>query len=145
MVDSASGGTPVEVDEEDFEEAVAVLAQAVRPASRPQDAARRLWQVEPRSGSYLHDPRGRKDWHHIVEQTPGNVQRFGPQALHNTENVIPLDKRLHTDVSGLYSSIRRAITQSNLQTVRQWLSTQSYEAQREFGLIAIENVRKGVW
>ncbi|RKG87627.1 hypothetical protein D7W82_13125 [Corallococcus sp. CA049B] len=86
-----------------------------------------------------------KEWHHIVEQTPGNVQRFGPQALHNTENVIPLDKRLHTDVSGFFSSVRRAITQSNTQTVRQWLSTQSYEAQREFGLIAIENVRKGVW
>ncbi|WP_370457325.1 hypothetical protein [Corallococcus sp. AB038B] len=86
-----------------------------------------------------------KEWHHIVEQTPGNVQRFGPQALHNTENVIPLDKRLHTDVSGFYSSVRYFITQSYTRTVRQWLSTQPYEAQREFGLLAIENVRKGVW
>ncbi|MBN8230096.1 hypothetical protein JYK02_21530 [Corallococcus macrosporus] len=86
-----------------------------------------------------------KEWHHIVEQTPGNVQRFGPQALHNTENVVPLDKRLHMDVSRFYSSILRVLTQSSTQTVRQWLSTQSYEAQREFGLIAIENVRKGVW
>ncbi len=30
-------------------------------------------------------------------------------------------------------------------TVRQWLSTQSHEAQREFGLLAIQNIRKGVW
>ncbi|MDC0708159.1 hypothetical protein POL68_06730 [Stigmatella sp. ncwal1] len=86
-----------------------------------------------------------KEWHHIVEQTPGNVKQFGPQALHNTDNIIPLDKRLHTDVSALYSSIRHSITQSYTQTVRQWLSTQSYEAQREFGLLAIENVRKGFW
>jgi hypothetical protein len=86
-----------------------------------------------------------KEWHHIVEQTPGNVKRFGPQSLHNTENIIPLDKRLHTDVSALYSSIRHSITQSYTQTVRQWLSTQSYEAQREFGLLALENVRKGFW
>ncbi len=32
-----------------------------------------------------------KQWHHIVEQTPGNVERFRPHALHNTENVIPLE------------------------------------------------------
>ncbi len=86
-----------------------------------------------------------KEWHHIVEQTPGNVKRFGPQALHNTENIIPLDKILHTDVSALYSSIRRSITGSSTLTVRQWLSTQPYEAQRDFGLRAIENVAKGFW
>ncbi|WP_426749132.1 hypothetical protein [Myxococcus sp. Y35] len=86
-----------------------------------------------------------KQWHHIVEQTPGNVERFGPNALHNTDNVIPLDKALHTDVSALYSSIRRSITGSSTLTVRQWLSTQSYEAQREFGLLAVENVAKGFW
>ncbi|MFP2957541.1 hypothetical protein ACLEPN_06830 [Myxococcus sp. 1LA] len=86
-----------------------------------------------------------KEWHHIVEQTPGNVKRFGPQALHNTENIIPLDKSLHTTVSSIYSSIRYDITHSFTQTVRQWLSTQPYEAQREFGILAIANVKKRVW
>nr|WP_244239314.1 hypothetical protein [Corallococcus carmarthensis] len=85
-----------------------------------------------------------QEWHHIVEQTPGNVKRFGPQALHNTENVLPLEKALHTRISSFYSTIRRELTGSPL-TVRQWLSTQSYEAQREFGLQAIENFRKGIW
>jgi hypothetical protein len=85
-----------------------------------------------------------KQWHHIVEQTPGNVKRFGPQALHTTENIIPVDKALHSDVSAFYSSIRRDITGSPL-TVRQWLSTQSYEAQRDFGLLAIKNIGKGLW
>ncbi|MGE6759065.1 hypothetical protein ACQKGO_13680 [Corallococcus interemptor] len=85
-----------------------------------------------------------KQWHHIVEQTPGNVNRFGPQALHNTDNIIPLDKTLHADVSAFFSSVRRDITGSPL-TVRQWLSTQSYAAQRDFGLQAIENIGKGFW
>ncbi|AFE05627.1 hypothetical protein COCOR_04095 [Corallococcus coralloides DSM 2259] len=85
-----------------------------------------------------------KEWHHVVEQTPGNVKRFGPQSLHNTDNILPLDKALHIDVSAFYSSIRREITGSPL-TVRQWLSTQSYAAQRDFGLQAIENIGKGLW
>jgi hypothetical protein len=86
-----------------------------------------------------------KEWHHLVEQTPGNVKRFGGETLHNTENVTAMDKTLHTDVSRLYSSIRWRITGSHTLTVRKWLSTQSYEAQRTFGLLAITNVRNGVW
>jgi hypothetical protein len=86
-----------------------------------------------------------KQWHHLVEQTPGNVERFGPEALHNTENLVALESGVHTNVSRLYSSIRSDITGSGTLTVRKWLSTQSYEAQRQFGLRAIENVRKGIW
>jgi hypothetical protein len=86
-----------------------------------------------------------KEWHHIIEQTPGNVKRFGGEAPQNTENITALDKVLHTNVSRLYSSIRLRITGSNTMTVRRWLSTQSYEAQRAFGQLAITNVRNGVW
>jgi len=86
-----------------------------------------------------------EQWHHVVEQTPGNVERFGPEALHNTENLLALEGDVHTNVSRLYSSIRRNITGSGTLTVRKWLSTQTYEAQRQFGLQAIENVRQGIW
>lgn len=86
-----------------------------------------------------------KEWHHIVEQTSGNVERFGPHALHNTQNVIPLEKELHAQISAFYSRKRFFITNSENLTVREWLSTQSFEAQREFGLLAMENIRKGVW
>ncbi|RKH00368.1 hypothetical protein D7V97_30430 [Corallococcus sp. CA053C] len=72
-----------------------------------------------------------KEWHHIVEQTDGNVARFGPKAIHNVENVIPVDEAVHRQISGLYSSIR---SYSQGKTVRTWLSTQSLEAQRMFGL-----------
>ncbi|WP_239989107.1 hypothetical protein [Corallococcus macrosporus] len=86
-----------------------------------------------------------KEWHHIVEQTDGNVGRFGPKAIHNTENIVALDKELHTRVSAFYSSKNVSATGSDAFTVRQWLRAQSYEAQREFGLRALENVRKGLW
>jgi hypothetical protein len=86
-----------------------------------------------------------KQWHHIVEQTPGNVERFGPHALHNTQNVIALDEALHIRVSAFYSRLNWRLTGSQNMTIRQWLSTQSYDAQREFGLRAIENIKKGIW
>ncbi|QAT85435.1 putative lipoprotein [Corallococcus coralloides] len=86
-----------------------------------------------------------KQWHHIIEQTPGNVNRFGPEAIHNTENVLQLDQGLHKRLSGFYSSIQQEITGSRILTVRQWLSTQSFEAQRDFGLQAIEKVQKRIW
>jgi hypothetical protein len=78
-----------------------------------------------------------KQWHHIVEQTPGNVKRFGPRALHNTENVVALDEGIHRQISAYYSSKDARFTGS--QTVRQWLSGQSLQAQREFGLTVLRN------
>ncbi|GMU06229.1 hypothetical protein ASNO1_24820 [Corallococcus caeni] len=86
-----------------------------------------------------------KQWHHIVEQTPGNTKRFGPEALHNAENIIPLDEALHRRVSAFYSTKQFDLTGSFTLTVREWLSTQSYQAQRDFGLLSIENVRRGMW
>ncbi len=72
-------------------------------------------------------------WHHIVEQTPRNVQRFGAEAIHNTENLVRLPHgqgTIHNQISGFYSS-RQPFTGG--QTVRQWLSNQSYEQQATFG------------
>ncbi|WP_309894109.1 hypothetical protein [Archangium sp.] len=86
-----------------------------------------------------------KQWHHIVEQTPGNAKRFGGQALHNTENVMRLGEAQHTRTSSIYSTIRVDITGSTRLTVREWLSSQSYEAQFAFGLRTLANVRSGVW
>ncbi|NNB95887.1 hypothetical protein HJC10_17465 [Corallococcus exiguus] len=72
-----------------------------------------------------------KQWHHIVEQTPGNVQRFGPEAIHNTENVIAIDEQKHKVLSAFYSSVQEV---SGGRVVREWLRLQPYEAQRAFGL-----------
>jgi hypothetical protein len=75
-----------------------------------------------------------KNWHHIVEQTKGNVAKFGPEQLHNTQNVIRMETGRHRQISGYYSSIQDF---TGGQTVRQWLSTQSFKAQQEFGLQVI--------
>jgi hypothetical protein len=72
-----------------------------------------------------------KSWHHIIEQHQGNAKRFGAEALHNTENVIKVETKLHTEISAYYSS-RQPDTGD--MVVREWLRTQSYEQQRAFGL-----------
>lgn len=112
---------------------------------RPLPGGHRAWGSYSGFKSAMGAAGEGKQWHHLVEQTPGNVKRFGGEALHNTENVVALDKALHTRLSAFYSSIREGITRSSRLTVRQWLSTQSYEAQREFGLRALENIRNGTW
>ncbi|WNG22690.1 hypothetical protein F0U62_00620 [Cystobacter fuscus] len=131
--------------------AVAMVARGVGAGSPAPTRGRLLPNGHRAWGSYsgfksAMGPAGKgKQWHHVVEQTPGNVKRFGGEALHNTENIIALRESAHTRISALYSSIQPRLTNSNILTVRQWLSTQSYEAQREFGLLAIKNVSRGIW
>ncbi|MEZ5515430.1 MAG: hypothetical protein R3F58_16330 [Steroidobacteraceae bacterium] len=72
-----------------------------------------------------------RQWHHIVEQTPGNIGRFGAEAIHNTGNVVRLDATNNGRISGFYSSIQPF---TGGQTVRQWLGTQSFDEQVRFGL-----------
>lgn len=69
-------------------------------------------------------------WHHIVEQTPGNLNRFGAQTIHNTDNLVRVPTDIHRQISGFYSS-KQPFTGG--QTVRQWLGTQPIEAQQQFG------------
>jgi RHS repeat-associated protein len=72
-----------------------------------------------------------REWHHIVGQTTNNVGRFGVEAVHSSDNLISLDVATHRKISGFYSS-KQAFT--NGKTVREWLGSQSWDAQREFGL-----------
>jgi hypothetical protein len=60
-----------------------------------------------------------KEWHHIVEQPEGNIRQFGPEAIHNTENVIALDKTLHDMVSAFYSRKYPLLTRSRDLTIRE--------------------------
>ena len=75
-----------------------------------------------------------KAWHHIVEQHASNITKFGAEKIHNTNNLIKLPHgagSIHNQISGHYSS-KQIFT--NGQTVRQWLSTQSYQAQYDYGI-----------
>jgi RHS repeat-associated protein len=78
-------------------------------------------------------------WHHIVEQTPGNIARFGPEAIHNTNNLVEVPTNLHVgpgSISAFYSS-KQVLTES--MVVRQFLATQSFAQQRAFGLQVLQN------
>ncbi|WP_434384915.1 SitA5 family polymorphic toxin [Melittangium boletus] len=54
-----SRAEPVEVNGDEFKDALARRAVEVRPPARPQATARRLFQVEARSGSYVYEPGAR--------------------------------------------------------------------------------------
>lgn len=80
---------------------------------------------------YVMGPAGQgQQWHHIVEQTSRNVERFGGQAIHNTNNIVRLPTEVHQKISAYYSS-KQAFTGG--QTVRAWLSRQSFQDQKAFG------------
>ncbi|HEY4640546.1 MAG TPA: hypothetical protein VII75_04325, partial [Thermoanaerobaculia bacterium] len=74
------------------------------------------------------------DWHHIVEQNPGNIKAFGKKAIQNSVNLFKVLKNVHRgkgSISAYYSS-KQAFTAG--LTVRQWLATKSYAEQFEFGM-----------
>ncbi len=73
--------------------------------------------------------------HHIVEQSASNISRFGADAIHNTANAVPLEASMHVgkgSISAYYSSKDAFFTEG--LTVRQWLSTRSFDEQYLFGM-----------
>ena len=77
-------------------------------------------------------------WHHIVEQTI-NSGRFAPHLLHNPANLLNIPHgagSLHSKVSAYYSSKLPGLTGG--KTVREWLSTKSFEEQFQFGIDVIK-------
>ncbi len=76
-----------------------------------------------------------RHWHHIVEQAQAG--KFGREAIHSKDNVISLNVDLHNKVSAYYSS-KPFFTEG--QRVRDWLRSQSFDEQKEFGLRTIERI-----
>ena len=75
------------------------------------------------------------EWHHIVEQSQIKKSGFSPQMIQNTNNIISISKTTHRAISGYYSSIQPF---TNGMVVRDWLATQSFSEQYEFGLNVIK-------
>jgi len=73
-----------------------------------------------------------RDWHHIVGQHEANVAKFGPRAIHNTDNVVSIDRNtVHRPLSADYS---RKPKRLDGQTVREHIAQKPYEEQRAFDL-----------
>jgi len=82
-----------------------------------------------------------KVWHHIVEQRPSNIGRFGPEAIHNTANVVAVPREVNRRIADYYAS-KPASGFTGGKRVREWLDTQSYEKQQKFGLMILQSVLK---
>ena len=75
-----SGADPVKLNGDEFKETVAKRAREVQPSSWPQEAARKLFEVEARSGSYTYETLSRR------------VTPLGPDEL--LEGVLPAEVEL---------------------------------------------------
>jgi RHS repeat-associated protein len=86
-------------------------------------------------------------WHHIVEQTPANVRRFGQALIQNTKNMANLAHgkgSIHNRISGYFSSKRSFTFLNGKQvTVREWLSSQSFDDQFKFGIDVLKKSING--
>jgi hypothetical protein len=79
-----SGARPVVLGNGEFEEAVSALTQDVRPPTRPQEAARRLFEVEARSGSYSYETPS----HRITPLKPGEHAEEGSTEAELTRDYL---------------------------------------------------------
>jgi len=70
-------------------------------------------------------------YHHIVTQGGQNATNLPAQQLQNTENIIRIPTLLHEAVNAEY---QKKVADGSGRTVYEWLQTQSYEFQREYGL-----------
>lgn len=80
-------------------------------------------------------------WHHIVEQNPSNIQKFGAEVLHTTSNLAKVSSgkgSLHAKVTGYYNS---KIPGTNMR-VRDFVNKMGYEEQYKHG---IEILKKFGW
>ena len=77
-----------------------------------------------------------KHWHHIVEQS--QIQkRIWSKQIHNTNNIIQVDKDVHAKITGYYNS-KQPFT--NGLTIREWLIDKSFDEQYEFGINILEKL-----
>ncbi|WP_311195220.1 hypothetical protein [Selenomonas noxia] len=89
---------------------------------------------------YLEPAGENMQWHHIVEQSQikSNRAGFSPEQIHNVGNVVALPSgkgSIHAKISSIYSSIQPF---TGGKTVRDWLSTKTFEEQFEFGKRQLE-------
>ena len=75
-VPRGSEARPVELDEDEVRDTLGKLARDIRPPARPQEAARRLFEVAARGGSFLFDSRTRR----ITPLEPGASPEVEPPA-----------------------------------------------------------------
>jgi RHS repeat-associated protein len=86
---------------------------------------------------YLGDPGKGNVYHHIVEQSQIKNSRAGFDAswIHNVNNVVKISSKLNQDINTFYSSKHATdFVNTGGKIFRDWLNTQSFQQQYEWGL-----------
>jgi hypothetical protein len=108
----------LQVSSSDYEE-FSNYDQFVKVEASPDQMAKRFGGAGPGN-----------QYHHIVTQGGANADIIPPEQLQNTENIIILPTLLHEAVNDEYLG---PSPDPNMN-LYQWLQTQPYDVQREFGL-----------
>ena len=78
-------------------------------------------------------------WHHIVEQSQIEKSGFSPQQIHNTDNIVAIDKVTHQQISAYYS---RKYYYTNGLRLRDWIANKSFQEQYNYGIKIINMFKK---
>lgn len=76
------------------------------------------------------DPSGQnlRQWHHVVEQNPTNVARFGQEAIQNGKNLVNIPTGVHQQITATYNRLLPSGGR-----FRDYVNTLSYEEQTKVG------------
>ena len=79
-----------------------------------------------------------KAWHHLVQQTEANVQRFGAESVHNTNNLIRIEHGAatwHQRITNYYNKIHDF---TGNRRFYEWVADKSFQEQYEWALRVME-------
>ncbi len=72
--------------------------------------------------------------------TADNIRKFGAESIHNTNNLVEIPDYIHNKITGHYN---KKYEWTNNLTVRDWLKTQNFEAQYEYGKDILQKALNG--
>jgi len=70
------------------------------------------------------------------------VNKFGAEAVHNVDNVVPISAELNQKLNAFYQT-KNALTGG--LAPREWLKDKTLQQNYDFGVAALHYVSTGVW
>lgn len=75
----------------------------------------------------LGDKKAGFQYHHLVQQGWGNIEKFGVKKIHNTKNVVQISDELHAKITSHYAKKYKG--KYDNETFAKYMSKKSYEEQ----------------
>ena len=107
--------------------------QSLWSASRASRGFKSFEQLK----KFLGSPGEGNEWHHIVEQNPFNIAKFGPEAVHNVDNVVPISAELNQKLNAFYQT-KNELTGG--LAPREWLRDKTLQQNYDFGVWALQKL-----